>query len=258
MSKSEINPMINTRNYIKNIVRDSIITENAEELKPKESKVVLVGDPDCGKSAIIKCFFYGMDSKEIINTNIEPTYSIEVNVFEKNEEKIAIFEIPGALTSRYLSGEDAEMVFEEADGILLILNTQNRDEKKWERKLKRIYYLKNRYCPSASVVTFLHKAEFILNRPRKKRELESLIKRFNQKFSSRFFITSIYPEFYKRFEYSMKLALLEMPKPKNNSGTSNSDLLLQTLYKKVSILDENINVDEIMKRQTIKIYEYLV
>lgn len=254
MSKSEIN----TRNYIKNIVRDSLITENAEELKPKESKVVLVGDPDCGKSAIIKCFFYGMDSKEIINTNIEPTYSIEVNVFEKNEEKIAIFEIPGALTSRYLSGEDAEMVFEEADGILLILNTQNRDEKKWERKLKRIYYLKNRYCPSASVVTFLHKAEFILSRPRKKRELESLIKKFNQKFSSRFFITSIYPEFYKRFEYSMKLALLEMPKPKNNSGTSNSDLLLQTLYKKMNILDENINVDEIMKRQTIKIYEYLV
>ncbi len=250
--------MINTRNYIKNIVRDSLITENAEELKPKESKVVLVGDPDCGKSAIIKCFFYGMDSKEVINTDIEPTYSIEVNVFEKNEEKLAVFEIPGALTSRYLSGEDAEMVFEEADGILLILNTQNRDEKKWERKLKRIYYLKNRYCPFASVVVFLHKSEFFLQRPRKKRELENLIKKFNQKFSSRFFITSIYPEFYKRFEYSMKLALLEMPKPKNNSGTSNSDLLLQTLYNKVNILDENLNVDEIMRRDTIKVYEYLV
>ncbi|MHA1729115.1 MAG: hypothetical protein ACTSWY_10325 [Promethearchaeota archaeon] len=250
---------------ITNVTESSEITEDIDDVAKelitlKDIKILVIGEPNSGKTSIIKSFFYGVDPRKIIQADLEPTMAVEISIFERGSERTAIFEIPGAQNNRYLHGEDAAQIFTGADGIITVFNTGGHNVKKWEKLLIRINFLRKKYCPRASVAGFFHKAEHSLERPKRKRELEKIIGKFKNKYGARFFITSIHEEFHKRFEYSMKLALLDMPKPEKSSDNSCSDRLLKVMYEKSNrrLKSEEIDVDNVMKRETIKVYEDFV
>ncbi|MCP4762693.1 MAG: GTPase domain-containing protein [archaeon] len=254
MSNGEI---IDPVGMLTSITENSI--ENVEESVSEDyqvKKILFIGGPNSGKTSIIRRYFGGC--KDILDENLAPTMGVEINLFE-NKEKIqyAVFEVPGTQIIRYLYGDEAGQVFEEADGIVLILDAEERNIKTIEKKLIRLYYLKNLYCPNASIIVFFHKAEKIIQKTKRIRDLEKLIIRFKKRFSARFFITSLDPEYFKRFKYSMQLALLEMPKSSEEqlkTSSSSDELFNSIASKKVKDLD----VVHEMKRKSIRIYENFV
>lgn len=251
MSNGEIRETINSIMSIQNGSISNVEEDDNNEVTVK--KILFIGGPNSGKSSIIMRYFDGC--KGILEKDLPPTMSVEVNIFEgMDKTQYAVFEVPGTQITRYLYTNEAAPVFEEADGIVLVLNAEDRKIKTIEKKLIRLYYLKNFYCPKASITVFFHKAENILQKTKRLGELEKLITKFKKRFSARFFITSLDSECYKRFHYSMQLALLEMPKSIDGPqrALNSSDVLIDYI---VSPKAKDVDVFHEMKRKSIRIYE---
>ena len=123
----------------------------------KEIKIIVMGEIDSGKSSLIKIFFGDNSPQTILSTKSEPTIGAEINVFEKDNAKIGVFDLAGQELAKWLSIKNSEM-FYETDGILLFYTLSNNlKRKEIERTARKLKYLLKEKAAKCQVTIILNK-----------------------------------------------------------------------------------------------------
>jgi GTPase SAR1 family protein len=193
----------------------------------KEIKIIILGEIDSGKSSLIKIFFGENSPQIILSKNLEPTIGAEINVFEKKNTKIGVFDLAGQELTRWLSSKNGDM-FYETDGVFMFYTLSNNLKKKdIERTSKKIKQLLKNYAPKCQCTIILNKYDDFINTKKGNLKKANQIKKMVEEISGfPTYLSSLTPNYYPLLQLKLDRIIGTMPVDPPNMALSPTNSII--------------------------------
>jgi GTPase SAR1 family protein len=173
-----------------------------------EKKLLILGPPNCGKSSIILTTFGYVEPEVILHTPMEPTRGIDVSNYEWRNLSIGVFDLAGQEIDNWLTKEN-EYLFPATDEIIVVFDISKTSKKEIMQLLKPLYILIKRY-DIPFVFVLLHKVDLLKSTKSREKHIKKIRTEINKFFGEdviRVFSSSILPDFFKGFQFTINWIL---------------------------------------------------
>ncbi|MHA1698959.1 MAG: GTPase [Promethearchaeota archaeon] len=203
--------------------------------KKEDYKLVMVGRAGTGKTSLRKVVFEGKDPIDLLLNPLEPTKTVDSNVYSFLNISFSIFDTPGQ-EMEYLLNEDEHLLRSLADAKVIIYVMDYMIYLKFKesifKDIKKIAELLEKHAPEANLVLFLNKID-IMTLYELQVEIGKIEKDIRSRADFPLFFTSIYPYllFYTYHAFSEVLSIFSkdftlfkqiLDDEINNKGLSNT------------------------------------
>lgn len=204
-----------------------------------EKKIILVGPPASGKSSIVLTTFGYVEPAVILKSSLEPTRGIDVSNFQWRNLQIGVFDLAGQELETWFMREN-EYIFPATDELLIIVDCREPKRKILEL-VQQIYALVTRY-DIPFVYILLHKIDLLPSDKKREKKINTIRSAIEKKIGKdklRVFGTSILPDYYKGFQFTLNYVLSSLQISVTSARVQHgSELVSMNL-----LLDDKIDVN---------------
>ncbi len=176
--------------------------------REKEIKMLILGEPNAGKTSMINLFFNKENPKKYLQKEISPTIGADIHVFDYNYAKIGVFDLAGQELFRWVNDTQTSL-FYETDIVVLCFNlNQNLKKMKYEETINQIHEQFEKHSPSAKLIIFLNKYdEFVNSRKGSLQKANKMKQKIQNLYGDPTYITSLIPNYYPLVKMKLERVL---------------------------------------------------
>ncbi|WP_371803402.1 ADP-ribosylation factor-like protein [Candidatus Lokiarchaeum ossiferum] len=208
-----------------------------------EKKVIFVGPPASGKSSIVLTTFGYVEPEVILRSSIEPTRGIDVSNFQWRNLQIGVFDLAGQELETWFKREN-EYIFPATDELLIIFDCRHSKRKILEL-VEQLNTIVSRY-DIPFVYVLLHKIDLIPSDKKREKKIGTIRSAIEKKFGKdkiRVFGTSILPDFYKGFQFTLNYVLSSLQISVTSSRVQHGSELVSMKLLPDDKIDVNLEDD---------------